>query len=127
MRTSMLFVLLAVPILVVSAGLVRAADEDVPAPPPPPPGYRGDSTPPPVEHDKGANRRNEEIEPDITITTRGTDQVEEYRYNGQLYMIKITPKHGVPYYLIDEQGRGQFKRSDLQPDVKPPMWVLKRF
>ena len=125
MRTSMLFVLLAAPMFAVSAGPVRGDNRDVPPPPSPPPGYRGDSTPPPVERNNSAPR--EDTEPDITITTRGTDRVEEYRYNGQLYMIKITPKHGVPYYLIDEEGRGQFKRSDLQPDVKPPMWVLKRF
>jgi hypothetical protein len=52
---------------------------------------------------------------------------EEYRLNGQLYMIKVTPKHGKPYYLIDAEGSGQFRRSDLEPAVAVPMWVIKRW
>ena len=27
-------------------------------------------------------------------------------------MVKVTPAHGVPYYLIDESGRGDFTRRD---------------
>lgn len=70
---------------------------------------------------------DEVVEPEVTITTRGEDRYEEYRYNGQLYMIKVTPARGRPYYLVDEQGRGQFRRSDLEPDISIPMWVIKRF
>jgi len=33
-----------------------------------------------------------ELAPEITITERGETTVEEYRINGQLYMIKIIPK-----------------------------------
>lgn len=122
MRTSMLFVLLTGSI---ATGIALGAD---PLPPPPgiPPGYQGD--PAPAQPPPPAPSKNDEAtEPDVTITTRGTDRVEEYRYRGQLYMIKITPQHGTPYYLIDEEGRGQFRRSDLQPQTRPPMWVLKRF
>jgi hypothetical protein len=108
-----LLFLLSAPVLAAD----KSSNTDLPPPPTPPSGYQG----------QGAPSGDEALEPEITITTRGTDRVEEYRYNGQLYMIKVTPKHGVPYYLIDEEGRGQFHRSDLQPDVKPPMWVLKRF
>ena len=32
--------------------------------------------------------------------------------NGRLYMVKVTPAHGVPYYLIDNVGRGDFVRYD---------------
>ena len=48
------------------------------------------------------------LEPQVTITKRGEDQIEEYRVNGQLYMIKVTPRIGLPYYLMDNRGDGTF-------------------
>lgn len=66
-------------------------------------------------------------EPEVTITTRGEDRHEEYRLNGRLYMIRVTPKVGPSYYLIDNEGQGQFMRSDLAPRISPPVWVIKRF
>ena len=66
-------------------------------------------------------------EPEVVITTRGEDRHEEYRISGRLYMIKVIPKRGAPYYLVDEDGQGRFIRSDLLPSTSPPMWVIKRF
>lgn len=69
-----------------------------------------------------------DLEPQVTIRKRGENTVEEYRYNGQLYLVKITPPHGVPYYLIDRKGDGHFSRSDVADGgVSPPMWVIHRF
>jgi len=50
----------------------------------------------------------------------------EYRLRGKLYMIKVTPKVGKPYYLVDEQGRGAFIRHDevIGPRISVPQWVL---
>ncbi len=43
-------------------------------------------------------------------------------------MIKVTPKHGVPYYLVDPKGDGKFvRRGQINPAVQPPMWVIHRF
>ena len=54
--------------------------------------------------------------------------VVEYRANGKLYMLKVTPKGGRPYYLIDRIGDGQFVRQgDLGANFQPPMWVLIEF
>ncbi|GAB4420292.1 MAG: hypothetical protein OHK0054_11180 [Sideroxydans sp.] len=64
----------------------------------------------------------------MTITTEQGDRVEEYRANGKLYMIKITPKHGKPYYLVDERGDGKFARQEsLDSGLRVPRWVLFRF
>lgn len=64
------------------------------------------------------------IEPEITITTRGTEIHEEYRANGQLYMVKVIPKRGKPYYLVyDERGRA--RRTDHEPSTIAPQWVIK--
>jgi len=43
----------------------------------------------------------------VTITHRGTSKIEEYRINGRLYMVKIIPARGYPYYLIDTNGDGR--------------------
>lgn len=87
------------------------------APPPPPENYAAPATEP----------AGGEPEPEVTITTKGTDKHEEYRINGRLYMVKVTPAKGKPYYLIDNEGRGQLRRSDFQPTISVPTWVIKRF
>jgi hypothetical protein len=67
-------------------------------------------------------------EPQVTIKQRDDATVEEYRVNGRLYMMKITPKHGVPYYLVDRRGGGQFERLDtLDSGFTVPMWAILRF
>ncbi len=104
-------------VLLFAAGSAGAADKPANLQPLP------DVPPPPV-----AATGDAELEPQVTITTRGEDKVEEYRINGRLYMIKVTPPHGVPYYLVDEKGEGVMTRRDnVGPNVKPPMWVIFTF
>lgn len=52
------------------------------------------------------------------------DRVEEYRQGGVLYMVKITPERGPPYYLHDTNGNGRFERDDSLPKVSPVYWTL---
>ena len=85
--------------------------EPIPEPPPAPPGMLNDA-----------------LEPQVTITKRGEDKVEEFRMSGKLYMLKVTPPGGVPYYLVDERGDGGFARQDpLDSRVRVPMWVIGTF
>ena len=66
----------------------------------------------------------------VVIEGAGADTtISEFRINGQLYMIRITPKKGVPYYLVDSDGDGQLETrwNDLAPDILIPAWVLKRW
>ncbi|RMH93175.1 DUF2782 domain-containing protein [Lysobacter pythonis] len=52
----------------------------------------------------------------VTVRTEGNgDVVEEYRVGGMLRMVKITPRRGVSYYLVDRNGDGRFdsKPGDL--------------
>jgi hypothetical protein len=68
------------------------------------------------------------LEPQVTILKRGTDTVEEYRIGGRLYMIKVTPARGAPYYMIDYSGDGNFVRQDkFDSGIRPPMWVIYQF
>jgi len=69
-----------------------------------------------------------DLEPQVTIKQKGEDKIEEYRVGGRLYMIKVTPSHGTPYYLVDERGDGVFNRHDiLNPSFVVPMWMIKEF
>lgn len=66
--------------------------------------------------------------PPVTITPSTQGRVVEYRSHGKLYMLKVIPKIGKPYYLIDQKGDGQFARQDsLDSGMRPPMWVVKEF
>jgi Protein of unknown function (DUF2782) len=66
-----------------------------------------------------------DLGPEITITQRDRDTVEEARVNGILLWIRVTPRHGRPYYLIPTGGGNTFIRRDsLGTDLKVPMWVL---
>lgn len=63
-------------------------------------------------------------DPEVTIRTEGDKTIQEYRQNGFLYAIKITPKHGKPYFLVRADGSdGNFIRSD-QPDMLIPSWKI---
>lgn len=64
----------------------------------------------------------------VTITKKRDLTIEEYRVGGRLYMIKITPAHGKPYYLVDDRGDGRFARQNpLDFGLRPPQWVIKKF
>lgn len=87
-----------------------------------PPGLP-ESEPPPSAGEQQA------IEPEVTIIRRKDRTVEEYRINGELYMIKVTPSKGVPYYLMDTDGDGSLEtqRNNLDPNILVPSWVIFRW
>ncbi len=65
-------------------------------------------------------------EPEVRIIRRESETVEEYRIGGQLYMLRVTPAGGVPFYLIDYFGDGNFVRSaTIDTGVRVPMWVIR--
>jgi hypothetical protein len=92
----------------------RPADlQPIPEPPPPPAPLDGSDV---------------STEPQVTIIQRGDDKVEEYRVNGKLYMVKVTPPHGKPYYLMDENGSGAMTRyDDMDSGLRVPKWVIFSF
>nr|WP_180202021.1 DUF2782 domain-containing protein [Pseudomonas sp. SbOxS1]NYU01298.1 DUF2782 domain-containing protein [Pseudomonas sp. SbOxS1] len=63
-------------------------------------------------------------DPEVTIRTEGDKTIQEYRQNGFLYAIKVTPSVGKPYFLVRADGSdGNFIRSD-QPDMLIPSWKI---
>lgn len=86
--------------------------QPIPEPPPLPPGAETDPS----------------LEPEVTIVKRGIDTVEEYRIGGRLYMMKVIPPTGKPYYLIDYRGDGTFTRQEsFDFGTRVPMWVIHSF
>ena len=65
--------------------------------------------------------------PEITIIEGENRLVKEYRINGQVRAIKVTPTNGFPpYYLIDRAGNGEFQKlgPDMGEDVIVPNWII---
>ena len=71
-------------------------------------------------------QNGETMEPDITIIRKGKDTIQEYRRGGRLYMVKVTPAVGPPYYFLDTNGDGKMdvRRSDLDRGLDVQMWNL---
>ena len=71
------------------------------------------------------NLDDADLAPQITIAQKERETVEEARVNGILVWIKVTPRHGRPYYLIPTAGGNMFIRRDsLDTALKVPMWLL---
>lgn len=74
--------------------------------------------------------QDEQLEPTVTIREEEDRRIEEYRINGRVYMIKVTPKKGIPYYYIDSDGDGQLEldltQQALNP-VQPVFWKIKEW
>ena len=66
---------------------------------------------------------------DVVIIQHEDETVEEYRVGGRVYMIKVQPGKGVPYYLVDTDGDGKLEShySDLTENIVIPQWVLFRW
>lgn len=85
--------------------------------------------PPPALPDIDTLEEAEELQPEVTIRQQGDATIEEYRDgNGRIYMVKITPARGYPYYLIDTDGDGRLdtRRNELDPP-KVNQWILFRW
>lgn len=100
-----------------------AAQNDLEKPPPLPPEDAADVPIPP-------KIQGEQIEPTVTIREEEDRMIEEYRISGQVYMVKITPFGGVPYYYIDTDGDGRLEldmdKQALNP-VQPVYWKIKEW
>jgi len=99
------------------------AQDDLEKPPPIPPADAEEMPIPPKVQD-------EQLEPTVTIREEEKRLIEEYRMNGQVYMVKITPKGGIPYYYIDTDGDGRLEldmdQQALNP-VQPVYWKIKEW
>jgi hypothetical protein len=70
--------------------------------------------------------RQSDYEPSVTLREHENRVVEEYRVNNNLYMLKVTPTVGAPYYLVDEDGSGDMamSRGSVGIEQNVPQWAL---
>jgi hypothetical protein len=110
--------LTVVAVLAVSLALTAAAQ--VPPPPKLEPLPEAPPAPPEIANDP-------ELEPQVTIVRREKETIEEFRVHGRLTMIRVTPQHGRPYYLIATADGSFVRRDSLDTGLKVPLWVLFTF
>jgi len=97
----------------IAVAAVRAEEAAQQTEPPAPP-----ESPPQVES-------GEIVEPDVTIIETEKGQIQQYSINGHVYMVRIVPTSGPPYYLLDLDGDGTMDvRRDRPQDISIPQWVL---
>jgi hypothetical protein len=106
------------PFFVFSAFLLAAcivsAQETAGTPPPPAVDVAGAESP---------------VDPEITILEEEDRTLYEYRdNNGKLYMVKVVPRKGRPYYLLDTDGDGELDAQQYDPrQVAVQLWELLRW
>ena len=93
-----------------------------------------DAPPPPAlqpvpDGAPAAPNKGDEVEPEVTIIRRQGTTIEEYRANGRLYMVRVIPDVGVPYYLVDVDGDGSLESrfnddDDFDRVQAVPGWVI---
>ena len=107
-------------LLAAALAAATAAAQIAPLPPPPPP--PGPDAPARAGEPFTATP---DLEPQVTIVRRENEVHEEVRVGGEVRYIRVTPRHGRPYFLVPEgNGNTYIKRESLDASLKVPMWVL---
>ena len=117
----------------VAAGAHAAREEIAPIPPPPPMDANAparlpatpppEDTLPPADTLPGATPAPTDAPPQVSVRTEENgDTVEEYRQNGQVFMVKVRPKVGVPYTMMDTNGDGRLDRRDSNGAPVAPVY-----
>jgi hypothetical protein len=67
-----------------------------------------------------------DIAPQVRVRDYQNRTVEEFSVNSNVYMIRITPTAGAPYYLVDNDGSGDMEWNRGRPDfsMQVPQWTL---
>lgn len=67
-------------------------------------------------------------QPEVRIIRKKDTVIEEYRVNGHLRFIKITPSVGSPYYMVDTDGDGVLEtREDNFSNPPINQWILLKW
>jgi len=114
--------------LFIFSGAIFAIDD---APPSLSKEEREFTTPGPSKNEPVPTLPNEEDDsrnipqPEVRIIRKKDVVIEEYRVNGRLRFIKITPSVGSPYYMVDTDGDGVLEtREDNFSNPPINQWIL---
>lgn len=101
----------SIAILIATFPLLAFAEPETSVPPPP------------------TGLEENQLEPEVRIIKQKDAVINEYRMNGQLYMVKIEPAVGRPYYLLDMDGDGHLesRHNQIDPGMVVPSWMIYRW
>ena len=78
---------------------------------------------PAVRGDAAANSGRNAFPPEVSVRTEGENTIQEYRRSGRIYMVVVTPKHGIPHtYMTDPEGRLVDEHG--QKPIRPVMYKI---
>lgn len=78
---------------------------------------------PAMKDGDGRLGRPKDSVPDVSVRQRGDNSIQEYRRNGRVYMVVVTPKNGITQtYMVDPQGRLVDEHG--QKPVRPVMYKV---
>ena len=60
----------------------------------------------------------------VTRTEANGDTISEYRVAGQLRIVRVVPKVGVTYYLVDDDDDGRLDRRRGEGAISPVNYTL---
>jgi hypothetical protein len=66
---------------------------------------------------------NGDAPPDVQVHQEGENTIQEYRSNGRVYMVVVTPKVG-PQQIYNVDANGRMLDQNGQPPIKPVMWKV---
>jgi len=78
---------------------------------------------PEVEESASPNGIGEESKPLITVRRQDGSEFKEYRVRGSVIAIKVTPKVGPVYWLIQRDGN-LVRHDSPGPNLTVPSWLV---
>jgi len=76
----------------------------------------------PATSDAQPRDANGNAPPQVKVVTQGDQTVQEYSRSGQVYMVVVTPKGGIPQtYMVDQKGAWSNQAGE---PVKPVMYKV---
>jgi hypothetical protein len=69
-------------------------------------------------------RPRDEAPPDVTIRQDDNVTIEEYRREGAIYMVRVTPKNGVAYEYLDTDGDGRLEGDPREGPMQPVYYTV---
>ncbi|GAB2581012.1 DUF2782 domain-containing protein [Dyella jejuensis] len=64
--------------------------------------------------------------PEVSVRQEGENTIQEYRQNGRVYMVVVTPQHG-PQQIYNVDADGHMLDPHGQPPVKPVMYKIMQW
>lgn len=80
----------------------------------------------PMPQVPGAPAKDVSDTPDVAVHQEGENTIQEYRQNGHVYMVVVTPKHG-PQQVYNVDPDGHMLDPNGQPPVKPVMYKIMQW